>query len=418
MCRFARMLFLCSISVVVWTQQASGAPQRLALVIGNDRYPDAPLRNARSDARAIARPLQNMGFDVLLHTDLTDVAARAATENFKARLRPGSEALFYFSGHGAELRGVSYLIPVNASPNDSESRFRQRALSVTQVLEGLSEKNVRFAVAIIDACRAELIGPRVAGRRFGSSSDEAPSLPATGQMILYAAGVGQIALDRISEDDRDPNGLFTRVLLKEMQRPGVPIDRVLKNVRQEVVQIAKSIGHEQVPALYDQSIGEFYFRSPPLGTQQSSAVPTIDPEAYRIERLAAARDPVAQMQMGIFREHGLRGVPKDEAEALKWYMLSAAQGNAAALVNLGLMHETGRGGLRKDLAEAARMYRAAAELGNPVGQVNLGWMFEQGQGVAKDVQTAVALYQRAAAQGNDRALASLTRLQVQYGARR
>jgi hypothetical protein len=64
------------------------------------------------------------------------------------------------------------------------------------------------------------------------------------------------------------------------------------------------------------------------------------------------------------------------------------------------------------------MYRAAAELGNPVGQVNLGWMFEQGQGVAKDVQTAVALYQRAAAQGNDRALASLTRLQVQYGARR
>lgn len=168
MCRFARMLFLCSISVVVWTQQASGAPQRLALVIGNDRYPDAPLRNARSDARAIARSLQNMGFDVLLHTDLTDVAARAATENFKARLRPGSEALFYFSGHGAELRGVSYLIPVNASPNDSESRFRQRALSVTQVLEGLSEKNVRFAVAIIDACRAELIGPRVAGCRFGS----------------------------------------------------------------------------------------------------------------------------------------------------------------------------------------------------------------------------------------------------------
>jgi hypothetical protein len=82
-----------------------------------------------------------MGFDVLLHTDLTDVAARAATENFKARLRPGSEALFYFSGHGAELRGVSYLIPVNASPNDSESRFRQRALSVTQVLEGLSEKS-------------------------------------------------------------------------------------------------------------------------------------------------------------------------------------------------------------------------------------------------------------------------------------
>ena len=96
MCRFARMLFLCSISVVVWTQQASGAPQRLALVIGNDRYPDALLRNARSDARAIARSLQNMGFDVLLHTDLTNVAARAASESFKARLRPGTQRCSIF----------------------------------------------------------------------------------------------------------------------------------------------------------------------------------------------------------------------------------------------------------------------------------------------------------------------------------
>ena len=96
MFRFARMRFLCSMSVVVWGQQASGAPQRLALVIGNDRYPDTPSRNARSDTRAIARSLQNMGFDVLLHTDLTDVPARAASESFKARLRPGTQRCSIF----------------------------------------------------------------------------------------------------------------------------------------------------------------------------------------------------------------------------------------------------------------------------------------------------------------------------------
>ena len=67
------------------------------------------------------------------------------------------------------------------------------------------------------------------------------------------------ALDRLGPSDTTPNGVFTRVLLREMQRPGVPVDRVLRNVRQEVVRLAQGVGREQVPALYDQSLGEFYF---------------------------------------------------------------------------------------------------------------------------------------------------------------
>jgi hypothetical protein len=67
-------------------------------------------------------------------------------------------------------------------------------------------------------------------------------------------------LDKLGPTDRSRNGLFTRVFLKEMQKPGVSVDRLVRNVRAEVVELARSVGHEQVPAIYDQAIGDFYFR--------------------------------------------------------------------------------------------------------------------------------------------------------------
>lgn len=78
--------------------------------------------------------------------------------------------------------------------------------------------------------------------------------------MIFSAGAGQQALDRLGENDKDPNGLFTRVFLREMDKPGVSLDRVVRSVRNEVVQMAKSVGHEQVPAPYDQTLGEFYFK--------------------------------------------------------------------------------------------------------------------------------------------------------------
>jgi hypothetical protein len=93
-------------------------------------------------------------------------------------------------------------------------------------------------------------------------------------MVLFAAGTNQQALDQLGPGDRSPNGLFTRVLLKQMAQPGVSVDRVLRGVRDEVVRLAKSVGHEQVPALYDQAIGDFYFRP---ATGNSTAVATVQP---------------------------------------------------------------------------------------------------------------------------------------------
>jgi hypothetical protein len=78
-------------------------------------------------------------------------------------------------------------------------------------------------------------------------------------MIIYSAGVGQKALDTLGDRDTNKNGVFTRVFIQQMQRPSISIDKIARDTRSEVVRLASTIGHEQVPAIYDQVIGEFFF---------------------------------------------------------------------------------------------------------------------------------------------------------------
>jgi hypothetical protein len=134
---------------------------------------------------------------------------------------------------------------------------KDEAILLQKILDELEEKKTKFALAVIDACRDNPF--KTKGRALGGRG-LAPTSAATGQMVMFSAGSGQQALDRLSDKDPEKNGLFTRIFVKEMMKPGVSVDRVLRNVRTEVVRLAKSVGHEQTPALYDQAIGEFYFK--------------------------------------------------------------------------------------------------------------------------------------------------------------
>jgi hypothetical protein len=109
----------------------------------------------------------------------------------------------------------------------------------------------------VDACRDNPF--KGTGRSIGTRG-LAPTQAATGQMILFSAGAGQQALDRLGPQDRSRNGLFTRIFLREMNKPNLTADQVARNVRSEVVELARSVGHEQVPAIYDQMVGEFRLR--------------------------------------------------------------------------------------------------------------------------------------------------------------
>lgn len=230
---------------------------RRALVIGNDTYRSiTKLQAAREDARTIASNLTAVGYQVTLKLDLNEKEMKSALRAFASQVQGGDEVMFFFAGHGVQLGSTNYLLPTDIV-GDSEAQVRDEAIQLQRVLDDMSEKKAKFTLAMIDACRDNPF--KTAGRAIGGRG-LAPTTAATGQMVIFSAGTGQQALDRLGNSDRNKNGLFTRVFVQEMQKPNVSIDRVVKNVRNQVAELAKSVGHEQVPAIYDQVLGDFYFK--------------------------------------------------------------------------------------------------------------------------------------------------------------
>lgn len=134
--------------------------------------------------------------------------------------------------------------------------YLRELIQLQRVLDDLAEAKPSFALVIVDACRANPFKGQ--GRTIGGRG-LSPTTAASGQMIPFSAGANQQALDQLGPGDQTPNSVFTRVLVSEMKKSNLPIDRIARSVRAEVVRLARTIGHEQVPALYDQSIGEFFF---------------------------------------------------------------------------------------------------------------------------------------------------------------
>lgn len=230
---------------------------RRALVIGNDTYKSVTkLANAREDARTIATNLTSVGFQVTLKLDVTEKEMKAALRMFAGQVQGGDEVLFFFAGHGVQLGTTNYLLPIDIV-GDSEAQVKDEAIQLQRVLDDMSEKKAKFTLAMVDACRDNPF--KSTGRAIGGRG-LAPTTAATGQMVIFSAGTGQQALDKLNSSDKNKNGLFTRVFAQEMQKPNLTIDRVVKNVRNQVAQLAKSVGHDQVPAIYDQVLGDFYFK--------------------------------------------------------------------------------------------------------------------------------------------------------------
>ncbi len=236
---------------------AVGSAKKRALVIGNDSYKSVPvLVNAREDARAMADQFRSLGYEVTLGLDLSERAMKRMLRVFADQVQGGDEVVFFFAGHGVQLGPANYLLPVDIA-GETEGQVRDESIPLQRVLDDFSERKARFTLAILDACRDNPF--KSTGRSIGGRG-LAATTAATGQMVIFSAGVGQQALDRVGPADKSRNGLFTRVFLKEVQKPGLSVDRVVRNVRNEVVETARTIGHEQVPAIYDQVVGEFYFR--------------------------------------------------------------------------------------------------------------------------------------------------------------
>jgi len=231
--------------------------RRVALVIGNSNYRAAPvLPNAQHDAEAIAAALRRVGFDTVnLGSDLPKEKLIDALRSFAREAEQADWALIYYAGHGIELGGVNYLIPVDARlETDRDVQFE--ALPLDQLLSTV-EGARKLRIILLDACRenpfARQMRRTVASRSIGRGLARVE--PDGGTLVAYAAKHGEVALD-----GDGGNSPFVSALVRHIATPGIEINKLFRLVRDDVL---TATGRKQEPFVYGSLPGEdFYFAAP------------------------------------------------------------------------------------------------------------------------------------------------------------
>jgi formylglycine-generating enzyme required for sulfatase activity len=260
------------------------AQNRVALVIGNDRYANLPeheqLQKAVNDAHAVGGALMQIGFEVMSGENAGRQALVDRLDAFAQRLTKGDTAFFFFSGHGVALGGVNYILPSDI-PNieeNQEVRLKEAALAEQAIVSHLQGRGVRVAVVVLDACRTNPF-IRSGSRGVGLDKGLVMPLQVNGVFSIYAARAGQAARDRLSDTDINPNSVFSRVLVPALTRPGVDLTALAFDVREEVARAAAGAGYTQEPAYYDGTIGGRVYLAgpPPVGVPATAGVSPAPP---------------------------------------------------------------------------------------------------------------------------------------------
>src|ERR1700730_8831897 len=264
-----------AIVVVAALTLPAHAQKRVALVIGNDTYVNVPrLQKAGNDARTMGETLKKLGFTVLAGENLTrrDMADKFAT--FDRMVDPGDVAFFFFAGHGFELKGDNYLLPVDvpAATAGWEELVRDASFAAQRVIERLQVRQVRTAILVLDACRDN---PFEHGGTRGVSGvgGLAAMTPPEGVFVVFSAGAKQTALDRVSDSDTSPNSVFTRFFAHELATPGLTMVQIAKRTQAGVGAIAGGASHNQTPAYYDQVVGDVVLLGTPADAPAGAGAP-------------------------------------------------------------------------------------------------------------------------------------------------
>lgn len=224
----------------------SAQGRRIALVIGNGAYKSSPLANPVNDANDIADALIKLSFSVVLKINADQRAMEDSIRAFGKKLRYGGVGLFYFAGHGLQVEGRNYLIPVG-SDIESEADIKYEAVDAGRVLAQMEEAENGLNIIILDACRDNPFARSFRSSDRGLAKMDAP----TGSILAYSTAPGSVAADGVGR-----NGLYTSMLLEHMMTPGHTIERIFKNVR---IAVMKDSGERQVPWESSSLTGDFYF---------------------------------------------------------------------------------------------------------------------------------------------------------------
>ena len=445
--------------VVLATPAVVLADGRVALVVGNSTYTHiGRLPNPDNDARDMSAALRRLGFEVTTELDADRVELTEALRAFTRRSAGADVSLVFYAGHGIEMDGVNYLVPVDARlERDVDVRFE--TVTVDDLLVSTTGASLRLV--LLDACRNNPLArsmQRTAATRTvsgGSFADLNEDLLGDETLVAYAAAAGTTAAD-----GRGRNSPYTAALLSHLETP-LEIGLLFRRVRAQV--LAATNGGQR-PHEYHSLVGEHYLtRTLTAGASVTVSAPVpadpvpadpprLDPPATDVAELpiaalrefAEAGNAASQNELGERYENGRgvgrdytvavswyrqsanqryargqnnlgrmfglgRGVSQSDAESVRWYRLSAEQGYATAQSNLGSMYRAGLG-VSQDYEAALWWYRRAADQGHAGGQASLGWMYENGRGVRRDRVEAVRWYTRAADQGDSWAQEQLDRL--------
>ena len=446
-----RTPILTLVVVTLWAiLPATARADRLALVIGMGAYEHiTPLNNSVNDARGIASTLEATGFDVttLIDAPLEDVLR--ALDDFSFRAETANLAVVYFAGHGVEVQGRNFLIPVDADVA-SNLDVQRASISLRQLEDAVGNAR-RMGVILLDSCRDNPFGDSIVleqatdgdaegGTRSAGRIGLAPTNPDRGTVVLYAAKHGQVALDGTGE-----HSPFAQALMTKLAEPGLEIGVMLRQVRDMVLEDTRNL---QEPFYYGSIPGDPFYIAGPLDGQADVTLaadprtawsdlspdqeallaaqaasgdtrsllglgyihlntndPEFDPAAARdyFERAAASGMAEAQFELARMLEQGIGG-PQDLDRALALFRQAADQGHPDALNEMGFISFQGLFDLDPDRAAGIDFFIRAAEARDPEAQYNLAALIDDGLVPGKGPQDAARFLYQALRSGNEQVL--------------
>ncbi|MCB1930699.1 MAG: caspase family protein [Rhodocyclaceae bacterium] len=252
------------VAAAAWLPGAAAAVAdggRVALVIGNAAYRQAPLKNPVNDARAVASALKGLGFDVIMRENADLGEMLEAIRQFSIAARRSQVRLLYYAGHGAQVEGRNYLIPVNEEISGDDDIARKSA-DMSELVNQLGQLQEGTNILILDACRnnpykaaafktadGRVIRLRGAIASSGLARVQAPN----GTVVAFSTAPGSIAMD----GQNYANSLYTKHLLDHIGTPGLPVEQLFKRVR---IAVARDTQRMQIPWESSSLMGEFCFR--------------------------------------------------------------------------------------------------------------------------------------------------------------